>query len=346
MPSNPFVFSPHLARNAVVGASVLAVAAGSALLLGGYRANANSEVPRSISSAPQPNPIPMAARPNKALLTGISPVTGSSAEDSETASLTPADSPEKTAQNLRSFFDKILKQENLASDDLAEFQDHLLASVESNPLAAKVVEQFYRNMPAEQGMEREILRSMLVESSVGRGIVLQEANAIWENKAEPKFAEMYETYFNLPGQAPQEVLVRALTDLKKGAPADERTAVARLNFIGTLEDPSIPDAANLRSEAMQLLNQLAQGQGSELTRALAVQKLYRLNSPAEASNIAVGQLAKGAYPDLVRETLNSISSGDVELTPNLRTALTAAVKRPTASAEEKQQFSKVVGARG
>lgn len=341
------MFSPRLSRKAVVGVSVLAVAAGCALFLDGYEASGHiqAQAPRTSSAAVRLNPMPVAAGSKPDLLTGAGNTMGSFAADQATTSVTPPDSPQQTAENLRVFFDKIQKQANLLPEETAEFQARLLASIESNPLVGRVVEQFYRDMPTEQGMEREILRSLLVPSSIGRGIVLQEANAIWENKAESKFAEMYETYFNLPGQAPQEVLFRALADLKKGAPADERTAVARLNFIGTLEDPSIPDAANLRSDAIQVLNQIAQGQGSELVRALAVQKLYRLNSPAEASNIAVAQLAQGVSPDLVRETLNSINSGDVELTPTLRTALATAVKRATASAEEKQQYKQVVGAR-
>lgn len=340
---NPPVLSPRFARKAAVGASVLVVAAGCAVLLNGHGAD-SAQAPRASNARARPDPAPVGERPKAALLANAGGALAGVPSDPMAARPAATDSPEQTAENLRAFFDKVLKQQNLSADDIAALQARLLASIEGNPLAAKAVQEFYRNMPAEQGMERDILRSMLVGSSAGRGIVLQEAHAIWENKAEAKFAEMYETYFNLPGQASQEVLTRALTDLKKGAPADERTAVARLNFIGTLEDPSIPDAANLKSDALQLLNQLAQGEGSELIRALAVQKLYRLNSPAEASNIAVGQLAKGAYPDLVRETLNSIRSGDVELTPNLRTALTAAVKRPAASAQEKQQFSRVVSA--
>ncbi|KQQ36337.1 hypothetical protein ASF61_08685 [Duganella sp. Leaf126] len=134
-----------------------------------------------------------------------------------------------------------------------------------------------------------------------------------------------------------------MADGRAGAGADERTAVSRLNFIGTLAEQKNADVANLRSDAIALLNQTAQSQGSDMVRALAVQKLYRLNSPAEASNIAVAQLAKGAYSDLVRETLSSVDSGDVELTPNLRAALATAVKRPGASAAERQQFSEVLG---
>ncbi|WP_423599446.1 hypothetical protein [Roseateles sp. MS654] len=251
--------------------------------------------------------------------------------------------PEQAGQSLHALFERIQKQQNVSEEEMEELRERLLTSIESNPQVGKEVEQFYHAMPAELGMERDMLRSMLVYSPAGREIVLQEANAIWEGKSERKFAEMYETYFNLPGQAPAEVIAKALGDLKAGAPADERTAVARLNFIGTLSEPGIPDAANYRSDAIQLLNQQAERQGSELVRALAVQKLYRLNSPGEAANIAVAQLSKGAYADLVRETASSISSGDVELTPTLRTALANAVKRPNASAEEKQQVRTVLG---
>lgn len=264
---------------------------------------------------------------------------------SDAAAVKPFTAEEAVA-SLRGFVDKILKRDKLSSAEVEELQARLLASIESDPAVAKAVGQFYHDMPADQAMERDMLRSLLVGSSDGRGIVLQEANVIWASQSESKFGEMYETYFNLPGQVPQDVIVRALADLKAGARTDERTAVARLNFIGTLAEQKNGDAANLRGDALPLLNQVAEGQGSDIVRALAVQKLYRLSSPAEASNIAVAQLSKGASSDLVRETLSSVTSGDVELTPNLRAALATAVKRPAASAEEKQQFSQVLGTRG
>lgn len=341
MPADVPVFPPRLARKAVIGGVLLVLAAGYVVSRGEHGAG-DSETPHGAASHAGPAPTPIVSSA-QALPSATASAVGADTADAPRS--LAVYTPQQASDKLRAFFDKILNREKLSSNDIDELQARLLDAIEADPAVAKAVEQFYRNMPAEQGMERDILRSMLVASSAGRDIVLQEANAIWESKAEAKFAEMYETYFNLPGQAPPEVLGRALADLKKGAPADERTAVARLNFLGVLENQSIPDAANLRSEAVQLLNQLAEGQGSELVRALAVQKLYRLNSPGEAANIAVGQLSKGAYADLVRETLNSVDSGDVELTPNLRTALTTAVKRPSASAEERQQFSKVVGAR-
>ncbi|MGF6652393.1 type II secretory pathway component PulM [Paraburkholderia youngii] len=253
---------------------------------------------------------------------------GSLATDDKPSGAASNDTPVQIDASLRAIFQKIVNRGNMSQNELDEFRARLQIALENAPEVAKLVTQFYHDMPAEQGMERDILRSILVDSAIGRDIVLQEANAIWEGRNESKYAEMYETYFNMPSQTPQEVFSKALSDLRSDATTDERTAVARLNLIGTLEESGIPDAANLRSEAVQTLNQIADGHDSELIRALAVQKLFRLNSPGEAANIAIGQLSKGAYPDLVRETLNSVSSGDVELTPNLRTALTMAVKRP------------------
>ncbi|HLO95377.1 MAG TPA: hypothetical protein VK195_13775, partial [Burkholderiaceae bacterium] len=224
--------------------------------------------------------------------------------------------PAEATASLRAFFAKVMKLEDLPQGEIDELQERLLSAIEDDPEVAQAVAQFYHGMPAGQVMERDMLRSLLVVSSTGRGIVLQEANAIWEGKSEAKFGEMYETYFNLPKQAPPEVVARALADLKAGSRTDERTAVARLNFIGaSLEDWRNGDIANLRSEALTLLNQVADSGPSDVVRALAVQKLYRMNSPAEASNIAITQLSKGAYGDLMRETLSSVSSGDVELTP-------------------------------
>ena len=346
MPSNIKFSSRRVAATAVTGVCLLIAAGGYYMSRGEPRAG-KAEAPHVngmdalLARAPAATSAAPAAFSAKADAVHGTPGAG----EEGVAAVKPFNADEAGA-SLRHFVDKILKRQNLTAQEVEELQTRLLAGIETDPAVGKAVEQFYHGMPAEQGMERDMLRALLVASPAGRGIVLQEANAIWEGKNESKFAEMYETYFNLPGQVPQDVLVAALADLKAGKPADERTAVARLNFIGTLAEQKTGDTANLRSDAVQLLGQLAEGQGGDLVRALAVQKLYRLSSPGEASNIAIAQLSKGASSDLVRETLSSVTSGDVELTPNLRAALTTAVKRPTASAEEKQQFSQVMGPRG
>ncbi|OEZ90686.1 hypothetical protein [Duganella phyllosphaerae] len=326
---------------AVIGAAVL-IATGFFVMSGGEQRTDKVDAPHFAGSGVQPAPA-QAARGAQAAAGGAAHgVAAVAADESASAAVKPL-TARQAGDGLRALVDKILKREDLSAKEIEEFQTSLLESIENDIGVVKTVQQFYHDMPAEQGMERDMLRSLLVVTPAGRSIVLHEANAIWQGQSENKFAEMYETYFNLPGQAPQDVIVRALADVKAGTKIDERTAVARLNFIGTLAEQKSGDVANLRSDAVQLLNQTAQSQGSDLVRALAVQKLYRLNSPAEASNIAITQLSKGAYGDLVRETLSSVNSGDVELTPNLRAALTTAVKRPGASAEEKQQFSEVLG---
>lgn len=342
MSSNIYFSLPRVAATAVIGGCLLIVA-GSYFISRSERRADKVEAPHVDSSGALSSQAPTAPGTQATWFAKAGGVQGALASAPDDAPSVKLFTPAEAVESLRAFVDKILKRESLSSQEVDELQARLLDSIESNPEIAKVVEQFYHTMPAEQGMERDMLRSLLVVSQEGRSIVLQEANAIWEARNESKLAEMYETYFNLPGQVPQEVIVRALADLKAGSPADDRTAVARLNFIGTLPDQNNGDAANLRSDAVQLLNQLAASQGSEMVRALAVQKLYRLSSPAEASNIAIAQLSKGAYGDLVQETLSSVRSGDVELTPNLRVALATAVKRPAASAEEKQLLSQVLG---
>lgn len=345
MSFNIHLSSPRVAATAVIGGCLLIVAGSYFISRSEHPAN-NGEAPHVDSSGAPSSRAPAAFAAHAGLPAEAGGIHGASASAPADASSVKPYTPEEAAGSLRAFVDKIQKRENLTAEEVEALQTRLLASIEGNIDTVKLVEQFYHNMPVEQSMERDMLRSLLVASPAGRSIVLQEANAIWEGKSESKFAEMYETYFNLPGQVPQDVIVRALADMKAGTPADDRTAVARLNFVGTLAEQKNGDAANLRSDAVQLLSQMAEGQGNEMVRALAVQKLYRLSSPAEASNIAIAQLSKGAYGDLVRETLSSVTSGDVELTPNLRAALTTAVKRPTASAEEKQQFNQVLGPRG
>lgn len=345
MPSNINFSSPRLAATAVIGAC-LVIAAGGYLMSRGQPRADKTEAPHVDGVNALLARAPTASAAPATLSAQAGAAQRGSGADAEGAAAVKPFTADEAAASLRHFVDKIQKRQNLTSQEVEELQTRLLAGIETDPGVGKAVEQFYHGMPAEEGMERDMLRALLVASAAGRGIVLQEANAIWEGKNESKFAEMYETYFNLPGQVPQDVLVAALADLKAGKTADERTAVARLNFIGTLAEQKTGDTANLRSDAVQLLSQVAEGQGGDMVRALAVQKLYRLNSPAEASNIAIGQLSKGASSDLVRETLSSVTSGDVELTPNLRAALTTAVKRPAASAEEKQQFSQVLGPRG
>ncbi|MCF8827223.1 hypothetical protein [Xanthomonas campestris] len=114
--------------------------------------------------------------------------------------------------------------------------------------------------------------------------------------------------------------------------SDVPTSVAALNFIGTIEEDTSKDAMSLRSNALSQLNSVATGNGDDLVKALAAQKVYRLSAP----DAAVNYLRGGATEQLVRQTLNAIASGEVELTPPLRSTLLTAVARPSAAPQERE----------
>lgn len=97
--------------------------------------------------------------------------------------------------------------------------------------------------------------------------------------------------------------------------SDVPTSVAALNFIGTIEEDTSKDAMSLRSNALSQLNSVATGNGDDMVKALAAQKVYRLSAPDAAADAAVNYLRGGATEPLVRQTLNAIASGEVELTP-------------------------------
>lgn len=249
--------------------------------------------------------------------------------------------PNEIADNLKAFLKALKGDPPMSREEQDKFVERFLTSIESNPEAQKRISEYYRTMPANPQLDRDLLRQMLVTSPVGRALVLGEANDIWDSKNKKLYGEMYEAYFNMPGQASQEVFANALSELGQNN-TDLRSTVAALNFVGTLEKETFGEAANLRQQAIGKMNELASGSGDDVVRALAVQKIYRLSSPAEASNVAVQYLANGAYGPLVMETLNSVASGDVQLSATLKTALTSAVNRPSASKEEQQRYREVI----
>jgi hypothetical protein len=255
---------------------------------------------------------------------------------------TPFDAGE-VQRRLREFFARVNANPPPSRAERDAFAARLLASVDGSAEARQAVAEAYRAMPASQAMERDMLRGMLVPSPQGRALVLDEANQIWAGKDKGLYAEMYETYFNLPGQATREVYADALATLDARG-TDQRTAVAALNFIGTIENDVSPGADALKRSAVAQMDSLASGDGDALVRALAVQKIYRLSAPDEAADVAVNYIARGATSPLVMTTLDAVASGDVQLSPTLRSTLASAVARPSASSAERQRFGQVVGA--
>ncbi|QNH12791.1 hypothetical protein [Xanthomonas sp. SI] len=246
-------------------------------------------------------------------------------------------------RRLQEFFARVNANPPPSRAEQDAFAARLLAAVDGSAEARQAVAEAYRAMPASQAMERDMLRGMLVPSPQGRALVLDEANQIWASKDKGLYGEMYETYSNLPGQATREVYADALATLD-ARDTDQRTAVAALNFIGTIENDVAPGADALKRSAVAQMDSLASGNGDALVRAMAVQKIYRLSAPDAAADVAVNYIARGATSPLVMTTLDAVASGDVQLSPTLRSTLASAVARPSASSAERQRFGQVVGA--
>lgn len=244
-------------------------------------------------------------------------------------------------QRLQEFYDSWDSGHPMTRQQRDIFMSRLLSTIDSSPEARKAVADYYAKIPAQDAANREILQNMIVRSSTGRQMMVDEANRIWASKDTSLYAQMYKTYSNFPGTASKETLSQAMSSLNNHS-NDVPTSVAALNFIGTIEEDTSADARGLRSNAIAQMNSLVSGDGDERVRALAAQKVYRLSSPDAAADAAVNYLRSGATEPLVRQTLNSIASGDVELTPPLRSTLTTAVSRPSASLEEREILQSLV----
>lgn len=244
-------------------------------------------------------------------------------------------------QRLQDFFDRWDSGHamNRAQRDI--FMSRLLSTIDSSPEARKAVADYYAGIPAKDAANREIIQNMIVRSETGRKMMVDEANRIWTSKDTSLYAQMYKTYSNFPGTASKQTLSQAMSDLSSHS-NDVPTSVAALNFIGTIEEDTSVDARGLRSNAISQMNSIVSGDGDERVKALAAQKVYRLSSPDAAADAAVNYLKSGATEPLVRQTLNSIASGDVELTPPLKSTLTTAVSRPSASPEERAMLQSLV----
>ncbi|MCC4587253.1 hypothetical protein LL962_09075 [Xanthomonas sp. NCPPB 1067] len=253
---------------------------------------------------------------------------------------TPFDAGE-VQQRLQDFFDRWDSGHAMSQTQRDIFMSRLLSTIDSSPEARKAVAEYYSKIPAKDAANREIVQSMIVRSESGRQMMVDEANRIWANKDSSLYTAMYETYANFPGTASREALSQAMSTLNSHD-SDVPTSVAALNFIGSIEEDTSKDAMSLRNNAISQLNSIATGNGYDVVKALAAQKIYRLSSPEVAADAAVNYLRGGATEPLVRQTLNSIASGDVELTPSLRSTLLTAAARPSASPEEREFLKSLI----
>lgn len=248
-------------------------------------------------------------------------------------------------QRLQNFFDLWDSGHAMSLAQRNIFMSRLLSTIDSSPEGRKAVADYYARIPAKDAANREIIQNMIVRSEAGRRMMVDEANRIWASKDDSLYPSMYRTYANFPGTAPREALSEAMSTLNSHA-SDVPTSVAALNFIGTIEEDTSTDAKTLRSNALSQLNSVATGNGDDVVKALAAQKVYRLSSPDAAADAAVTYLKEGATEPLVRQTLNSIAIGEVELTPPLRSTLLTAVARPSAAPQERQVLESLLQGHG
>lgn len=244
--------------------------------------------------------------------------------------------------HLNGFFSRLYSDKTMTLAERDAFAYRLALALEGDKDVRSAVSDYYSQIPAKKAMQRDLMRNMLAVSPVGRGVMLDEAKRIWESKDKDSYQHMYETYSGFPGQAPKSVIADAIADLSTHD-VGSGTAVAALNLIGTVEKDDSPDAAQLRKAAISQMSSLVSNDQEKSVRGIAAQKIYQLSSPEDAANLAAGFVRKdGANPWMVDQTLYSVSSGDVELTPALRSALASAVAQGSLPAAAVAHYNSVV----
>ncbi|MCW2001796.1 hypothetical protein FHY30_000489 [Xanthomonas arboricola] len=251
-------------------------------------------------------------------------------------------SAEEIQSRLKNYFDRFLSDPSFSDAEQRAFASRVVASIEADPKAKRAVADYLGKMP--DGMLRDLMGNMLLLNATGREVLVTEANRVWDTKDTSLYRDMYMTYANIPGAAPPGMMADAISSLSDRGSA--YPSASALNFVGTLEQDTSIHGAALRQSAISQMDSLISSNGDDTVRAIAAQKVYRLSSPESAADAAINYVSRGPTTPLVMETLNSVRSGDVELTPTLRSTLAAAVSRPQASQDEKQSFRALTAAPG
>ncbi|WP_153066158.1 MULTISPECIES: hypothetical protein [Xanthomonas] len=254
-------------------------------------------------------------------------------------------SAENVVAHLNEFFDRFYAQPPMPQTEIDAFTAQLTSAIEASPETQKRVASFYANIPGNQPMHRNLVRDMLAGSPVGRQMMLDEAKRVWSSKDTSLYQDMYETYYGFRGQASHEIISDAVARLNDTS-VDKGTAIAALNLVSTLEKDDTVEGGQLRKAATAQMDSLASGTGDKAVRAVAAQKLYQLSTPERAADAAAGYLQKdGSNPLLLRLTLDAINSGDVELTPALRSTLSNTMTRASTDPAQRKHFSELVSGR-
>ncbi|WP_153066225.1 MULTISPECIES: hypothetical protein [Xanthomonas] len=251
-------------------------------------------------------------------------------------------SAENVVAHLNEFFDRFYAQPPMPQSEIDAFTAQLTRAMEASPETQKRIASFYAAIPGNQPMHRNMVRDMLAGSPVGRQMMLDEAKRVWSSKDTSLYQDMYETYYGFRGQASHAIISDAVARLNDTS-LDKGTAIAALNLVSTLEKDDTVEGGQLRKSATSQMDSLASGTGDRAVRAVAAQKLYQLSTPEHAADAAVGYLQKDSTnPLLIRLTLDAINSGDVELTPALRSTLSNAMTSASTDPAQRKHFSELV----
>jgi len=218
------------------------------------------------------------------------------------------------------FYQEFDSAKSLTEEEIQLFFSRMRATLDSSPHAREQIAQIYGAIPSDQHVHRGIMQEMLSGSIPGRQIMVEEARQSLENNDTTLAENHFQVLANFTGEVDYDVLDKALDAIKSD---DE--VVGALNYIGLLErdeNASIMFSTVVTSK----LKDASQQAAHPMTRAMALQKLYRLTSPEESAEIAYQHLTTDPTEMSVTETLYAINDSQVVVNDyvwfSLREALT------------------------
>lgn len=231
------------------------------------------------------------------------------------------------------FFTRFSNAESLTEEEIQLFFSQMRTMLEHSTQARDLMRDKLRSIPAEQVVARGVLSELLSGSEAGRAILIEEANYVLNTDQTALTASMFHTLANFSDQVDYRVLEKALSIVGDSNKQDEALTVNALNYIGLLERDE--NASLLyKSVVANSLREISKHSHSETTRAIALQKLYRLSSSQENTEIAQEHLAVNPSGWAVTETLHALNDNQLVLTDDLRYSLRRALSRTGVTDEE------------
>jgi hypothetical protein len=239
---------------------------------------------------------------------------------------------------LDKFFGQFLSEASLPEDAVDTFNYRLLATLEHSEYAREVVARFYRNLDEDALMKRDMMYSMLMPSETGQKLLLDEANNILETGQSSRYGDMFEIYSNVEDGVKEKVIERALEVTQTSE--DLRTVTSALNYVGKIEEHELSPVQ--QNQALLSLEAIAYENPDESVRALSAQKTYRLTPANKSSELATEYLTNDPSSAMVVETVNSVDSGDVRLTEELKISLQNALNSGNVTPQARESVDKLL----